>query len=69
VVLGLDVPLDEERHLRVLGDVVDADLLPVQVHAVGPAAVAGCRLAAEPLLDGRDVVDGDRPGQPATALG
>ena len=41
------LPLDEERQLRVGDQAVDADLLPLQLGAVGPVPVAGRRLAAE----------------------
>ena len=40
-----------------------------QLGAVGAVPVAGDRLAAEPLLDRRDVVDRDDPAEPAAAEG
>ena len=67
VQLGGDLPLDEERQLRVGDQAVDADLLPAQLGAVGAVAVAVGGLAAEPLLDDGDVVDRDDPAEPAAA--
>ena len=62
-----DLPLDEERELRVGDQAVDADLLPPELGAVGAVPVAGDRGAAEALLDGRDVRDRDDPAEPAAA--
>ena len=67
VVAGVDVPLDEERQLRVGLQALDAQLLPEQLDAVGAVPVALDRLAAEALLEGRDVVDRDDPAEPAAA--
>ena len=67
VQLGRDVPLDEERQLRVGDQAVDADLLPGQLGAVGAVAVAVGGLAPEPVLDDGDVIDGDDPAQPSAA--
>ena len=64
-----DVPLDEERQLRVRDQAVDPDLLPRQVRAVGTVPVAGRRLAAEALLDLGDVVDRHDPPEPPAAQG
>src|SRR4051812_26518454 len=62
--LAGDLPLDEERQLRVGDQAVDADLLPLEVLAVGAVSVALRGLAAQALLDDRDVVDGDDPAEP-----
>ncbi len=67
MVLAVDLPLDEERQLRVVDEVEDADLTPGQLETVGPAAVAANRLATEALLDGGDVVDARDPAEPAAA--
>ena len=40
VMVAVGEPVDEVRQLWVLGDVVEADLAPPQVEAVGAAAVA-----------------------------
>ena len=50
VVAGVDVPLDEERQLRVGLQALDAQLLPEQLAAVGPVPVAVDGLAAEACL-------------------
>ena len=65
--LGLDVPLDEERQLRVGLQALDAQLLPEQLDAVGAVPVAVDGLAAEACLEGPDVVDRDDPAEPAAA--
>jgi hypothetical protein len=59
------LPLDEERQLGVGDQAVDADLLPLQLGAVGAVPVARSGLAAEPLLHLADVVDRDDPAEPA----
>ena len=66
---GLDVPLHEERQLRVALQALDAELLPEQLHPVGAVPVALDGVAAQALLVGRDVVDGDDPAQPAATEG
>jgi hypothetical protein len=65
----VDVPFDEERQLRIFGDVVEPDLAPPQVEPVRPSAVAGCGAPLEPRFDVGHVVDPDGPGQPPAALG
>ena len=61
------LPLQEERQLRVGLHALDADLLPLELEAVGPEPRARARRAAEPRLDRGDVVDGDDPAEPAAA--
>ena len=67
MVLGVVLPLHEERQLRVGLQALDADLLPAQLVAVGPVAVALHGLTAETLLERGDVGDGDHPAEPAAA--
>jgi hypothetical protein len=67
VVLGVAVPLHEERHLRVLGHVVDADLPPMEVEAVRAPAVPVCGGPAQALLEHGDVRHRDHPRQPTAA--
>jgi hypothetical protein len=69
VVVGIAQPLHEERQLRVVHQVVDADLPPLQVDAVGPDPVPVDGRAAQPPLDRGDVVDRDHPPEPASAVG
>ena len=61
---GVALPLHEERQLRILGHVVDADLPPAQVEPVRPAPVPGGGGAAESFLDQRRC---PRPGPPRPA--
>ena len=63
----VDVPLDEERQLRVGLQALDAELLPEQLGAVGAVPVAVDGLAAEAVLERLDVVDRDDPAEPAAA--
>jgi len=65
VVLVVAEPVYEERQLRVDRDVVDADLLPAQVEPVGPVAVSVGGSACQARFDRSDVVDADRPAEPA----
>jgi len=65
---AIAAPLDEERELRILHDIENADLLPRQLETVGTNAMAGARLSPKSLLDDGDIVDGDDPAHPAAAL-
>ena len=68
MVLVVDLPLDEERALRVDGQVVDPDLLPAKVEPVGPATMTVDCAATQPGLDGGDVADAHGPAEPPAAF-
>ena len=60
--------MDEEGQLRVLEQLVDADLPPAQVVAVRTPAVPLDGLASEAALDGRHLRHLDDPAEPAAAV-
>ena len=60
-------PLQGERQLRVDGEVGAAELLPAQVETVGATAMADDCRPAEACFERREVLDPNRPTEPAAA--
>ena len=62
------VPTDEEGHERGFHRVEYPELLPGQLDAVRANAVSANGGASKPLLHGADVLDGEHPAEPTTAI-
>src|SRR3954469_14726409 len=67
--LRVALPLDEERQLRILRYVVDADLPPQQIEAVRTTPMPVRGGAAEPVPGRPDVLDSHCPGEPPATGG